>query len=141
MKQSTAFPLGTSLRRLLFLLAFSPVTLALGQPGTAKNTSITTSSPKAPIAKNMKDYAKTPQGIKRAQKYAKTFAGGASNGTASKDIKYPDGTALHLKMVRNPSFGDQPTEITAKVKADKDKPVQSKDPKVRPGTAPPTTSN
>lgn len=128
---------------LILAIALAPA-LALAQTGgTAKNNkkpapTTTTNTPpvnppattpKAPIAKNMKDYAKTPQGLKRAQKYAKTFAGGASNGTASKDIKYPDGTALHLKMVRNPSFGDQPTEITAKVKADKDKPVQSKDPK------------
>jgi hypothetical protein len=144
-----------SIRRLFLLLLFSPVAMALAQPATAKNNkktttdskapatttttststgSGTTNTPatlnKAPIAKNMKDYAKTPQGLKRAQKYGKNFAGGASNGTASKDVKYPDGTALHLKMVKNPSFGDQPTEITAKVKSDKDKkPEQSKDPK------------
>jgi hypothetical protein len=145
MKKSTAFPLGAGFRRLLFFLAFSPVTLVLGQPGTAKNTkknappttttttatpttTTTPSSPKAPVAKNMRDYAKTPQGLKRAQKYGKTFAAG-TNGAASKDIKYPDGTSLHLKMVKNPSFGDQPTEISARVKSAKDKPEQSKDAK------------
>jgi hypothetical protein len=76
----------------------------------------------------MRDYAKTPQGIKRNQKFKKTFAAG-TNGTASKDIKYSDGTTLHLKMVANPSFGDEPTSITSKVKSSKDKPEQSKDPK------------
>ena len=132
---------------LILAIALTPV-LALAQTGgTAKNnkkpaattttttpttttpTTTTPGTPKAPIAKNMRDFAKTPLGLKRAQKYGKTFAAG-TNGTASKDIKYPDGTSLHLKMVKNPSFGDQPTEIDAKVKTDKDKkPEQSKDAK------------
>jgi hypothetical protein len=141
MKKSTALPLGAGLRRLLLFLAFSPVTLILGQSGTAKNTkknppaatTTTTTKPanpptvKAPIAKNMKDYAKTPPGLKRAQKFAKTFAP-ATNGAATKTIPYPDGSALHLTMVRNPDFADMPTTITAKVKSDKNqKPQVSKD--------------
>jgi hypothetical protein len=117
--------------------------LTFAQSGTAKNnkkpastTSTTTNPPanppatnatsvvKAPVANNMHDFAKTPQGKARQQKLSKNYNGD------SKDIKYPDGTALHLKMVKNPSFGDQPTEIDAKVKSDKDKkPEQSKDAK------------
>src|SRR5580700_6119883 len=60
----------------------------------------------------MKDYAKTPKGVARKQKYKDTY----SKGPATKEIKYPDGSTLHLKMVRNPKFGDQPTNIVAHYK-------------------------
>src|ERR1700735_2269288 len=116
---------------LLLLLALLPMTLVHAQSGgTSKTPKKVTTDPKtpgtppinppakAPIAKNMKEFAKTPQGTKRNQTLGKTFG---ANGEASKDIKYPDGTALHLKMVKNPSFADQPTSITAKIKSDKDK--------------------
>ena len=143
MKHMTAslrhhFP--ASIRRLFLLLLFSPVAMALAQNGTAKNTkkptppATTTTTPpattttpantksvttpdKAPIAKNIKDFAKTPQGQARGKKFSKNF--GDATGTASKDIKYSDGTAVHLKMVKNPSFGDQGTSITAKINGDK----------------------
>jgi Thiol-activated cytolysin len=68
-----------------------------------------------PAAHSMKEFAKTPQGAKRQQQYGKAF-GSSDKGEASKDIKYSDGTSVHLKMVKNPSFGDQPTSIMAKIK-------------------------
>jgi hypothetical protein len=118
---------------LILAIALAPA-LALAQNGgTARNnkksnatttttttttpTTTTPTSPKAPIAKNMKDFAKTPQGQARVKKFSKNF--GDATGTASKDIKYSDGTAVHLKMVKNPSFGDQGTSITAKINGDK----------------------
>jgi len=80
------------------------------------------------VATNMKDYAKTPQGVARKQKYKNTY----SQGPATKQIKYPDGSTLNLKMVRNPKFGDQPTNILAHYKDDdknKDKAEHSTDSK------------
>src|SRR5579863_5363442 len=118
----------------LFALALAPV-LALAQNGTtarnnkkaaATTTANTTTPPvnppattldKVPIAKNIKDFAKTPQGQARVKKFSKNF--GDATGTASKDIKYSDGTAVHLKMVKNPSFGDQGTSITARINGEK----------------------
>ena len=97
---------------LILAITLAPA-LALAQNGgTAKNnkkqgnTSTTTTTPattldKAPIAKNIKDFAKTPQGQARAKKFNKNFGG--ADGSANKDVKYSDGTAVHLKMVKNPS--------------------------------------
>jgi hypothetical protein len=71
----------------------------------------------APIAKNMKDFAKTPQGQARKKKFDKNFGG--ADGTASKDVKYSDGTSVHLKMVKNPSFGGEGTSIKARINGEK----------------------
>jgi hypothetical protein len=92
------------------------------KPKKTTATATATATTTTPVAKNMKDYAKTPQGQARAKKYSKNF--GDASGTATKDIKYSDGTAVHLKMVKNPSFGDQGTSIKATIngeKADKSK--------------------
>jgi hypothetical protein len=86
-------------------------------PAAMTTTGTAVTSEKTLAARNMKDFAKTPQGTARKQKFGKNF--GSGKGEASKDIKYPDGTSLHLSMVKNPSFGDQPTSIEAKLKHDK----------------------
>ncbi|HEV2353963.1 MAG TPA: thiol-activated cytolysin family protein, partial [Puia sp.] len=97
-------------------------------PATASTSSSTSdfADIKAPVATNMRDFAKTPQGRARRQQLSKNY----DNKAGVKEIKYPDGSSLRLRMVKNPRFGDQPTEITAKVKSEKDKkPEQSKDAK------------
>src|SRR5215469_9030280 len=104
----------TRLTTFLLAIAITPA-LALAQNGpTAKNnkkqkeataatnpttepTGSATSSP-APIAKNMRDYAKTPQGKSRQQKLSKNF-----DASLEKDIKYPAGSSLKVNMVKNPS--------------------------------------
>jgi hypothetical protein len=53
-------------------------------------------------------FKKTTTYAKQQTKHPKTFAE-----TAQKDIKYPDGSVVHLKMVKNPSFGGQGTSIKA----------------------------
>jgi Thiol-activated cytolysin len=72
----------------------------------------------APAAKSMQEFAKTPQGAQRRRQFGKNFG---TNGRNSKDIKYSDGTSLHLNMVKNPKFGGQPTSISAKIRRDKTK--------------------
>ena len=52
------------------------------------------------------EYKSSPKYAKSKQKYDKAF-----DDTASKLITYPDGSKLHLKMVKNPSFGGMPTSI------------------------------
>jgi len=52
------------------------------------------------------EYKKSTKYAKSKQKYDK-----ASDDTASKLITYPDGSKLHLKIVKNPSFGGMPTSI------------------------------
>jgi hypothetical protein len=52
------------------------------------------------------EYKKTNDYAKRQKKYSKTM-----DDTARKDIAYPDGSKIKLKMVRNPSFGGMPTSI------------------------------
>lgn len=52
------------------------------------------------------DYKKTPKYAKSKQKYDKSF-----DDTASKVLVFPDGSRIHLKMVKNPSFGGMPTAI------------------------------
>jgi len=76
----------------------------------------TPTPPKLMVATNMAQYRATPAGILRQQLYSKTF--GDAKGEANKDIKYPDGSALHLTMVKKPSFADKPTSIKASVKKD-----------------------
>jgi hypothetical protein len=123
-------------RQTIFILALAltPV-LAFSQtnktpkvfpPATRATDAANRATDATPIAKNMKEYAKTPQGLKRIQKLGKSFAP-TTNGAATKDIKYPDGSTLHLTMVRNPTFADQSTSIQAKVKSDKEKPKHSND--------------
>jgi hypothetical protein len=125
------------LRLLALTFALAPV-LALAQNGTAKNnkkpasTTSTTTPPvnppankstnntnsvKTPIAKNMKDFVKTPQGQARNKKFSKNF--GDATGVAKKDVKYSDGTSVHLKMEKNPSYGGQGTSINAKINGEK----------------------
>jgi hypothetical protein len=53
----------------------------------------------APLAKNMKDYAKTSKGADRAKKHAKATAA-----VLTKHISFNDGTGATVKMVKNPSF-------------------------------------
>src|SRR5580700_9383460 len=65
---------------------------------TPNNAQVTPVNSGSAVATNMKDYAKTPKGVARKQKYKDTY----SKGPATKEIKYPDGSTLHLKMVRNP---------------------------------------
>ncbi len=69
-----------------------------------------------PTAKTMAEFAQTPEGKKRKREYGKNFG---EKGRASKDIKYPDGTSLHLHMIKNPKFGGQATSIMAHVHRDK----------------------
>jgi len=95
---------------LLACFVLSPLPKALA----AQQASVQTS---ALIARNMKDYAKTPQGIKRKEKYKNTY----STQPATKDIKYKDGTTLHLKM--SPKFGDLQPGIKARLE-DVDKKVK-----------------
>jgi len=52
------------------------------------------------------EFKKTTTYSKQQAKHPKTF-----DETAKKDIKYPDGTLLHLKMVKNPSFGGTASSI------------------------------
>jgi hypothetical protein len=52
------------------------------------------------------EFKKTTIYAKRKQKYEKAF-----DDTASKTVVYPDGSKIHLKMVKNPSFGGLPTSI------------------------------
>jgi hypothetical protein len=85
---------------------------------TAVVKNVTTSLNTPPVALSMKEFAKTPQGAKRRQQFGKNFG---VNGRDSMKIKYPDGTSLTLRMVKNPRFGNQPTNITAKIKRDKNK--------------------
>jgi hypothetical protein len=125
---------------LILAIALSPA-LALAQNGTARNnkkpaastTATTTTTPttttpttntkavttldKAPTARNMKDFAKTPQGLARAKKFSKNF--GDAGGVAKKDVKYSDGTSVHLKMIKNPDFGGQGTSIKASLNGEK----------------------
>ncbi len=66
-----------------------------------------------PIARNMADYIKLPQGVARAKTYSNNFS------NASKVVAYPDKTSIKLNMVKNPAFGGQPTYIQPKVSEDK----------------------
>lgn len=52
------------------------------------------------------EYKSTPKYAKSKKKYDKTF-----DDTASKVLTYPDGSKVHLKLVKNPSFGGMPTSI------------------------------
>lgn len=70
-----------------------------------------------PTARNMRDYAKTSQGQARAKKFSKNFGNGS--GVAEKDVKYSDGTSVHLKMVKNPKFGGEGTSIKARINDEK----------------------
>lgn len=83
---------------LLACFVLSPPPKALA----AQQASVQTS---ALIARNMKDYAKTPQGIKRKEKYGNTY----STEPATKDFPYKDGSTLFLKM--SPKFGGLPPGI------------------------------
>ena len=113
--------LSTMKQKSLLLLGILALALSAQAQKTKKNagpsaaTAPVTDNP--PVAKTIKDYVKTPQGQARTKKFSKNF--GDASGTATKDIKYSDGTAVHLKMVKNPSFGDQGTSITAKINGDK----------------------
>jgi hypothetical protein len=80
-------------------------------------TSSIASSAVAPVAKNMKEFKSTPQGQARARKYNKNF--GDAHGSAEKDVKYSDGTSVHLKMIKNPDFGGQGTGIKARINGEK----------------------
>jgi|GEM_PF-776313 len=61
-----------------------------------------------PICMVDPEFKNTPTYAKKQAKHPKTF-----DGTAHKDIKYPDGSVLHLAMVKNPSFAGQPTSINS----------------------------
>ena len=52
------------------------------------------------------EYKSTPKYAKSKKKYDKAF-----DDTASKVLTYPDGSKVHLKLVKNPSFGGMPTSI------------------------------
>lgn len=99
-------------------------TAAATQPPakTAPTTSATTAAPvnsKGPVADEQvhvfptklvtfhdPEYKKSNDYTKRQKKYNKTM-----DDTARKDIAYPDGSKIKLKMVKNPSFGGMPTSI------------------------------
>ena len=52
------------------------------------------------------EFKSSTKGAKQAKKVPKAFSD-----TARKDITYPDGSKIHLKMMKNPSFGGQATNI------------------------------
>jgi hypothetical protein len=111
--------------------ASTPATAATTQTTNpvvgANSTTLSNTVSKAPAATNMKAFAKTPQGAKRKQQYNKTFGG--EKGEVDKNIKYPDGSGMKLKMQRNPSYGDQGTNITPKRTEEKGKTDHSTDSK------------
>jgi len=78
-----------------------------------------------PVAMNMAQFSVTNEGLVRRKEYGTKFAE-ASNGVATSSRKYGDGSVLHLKLVRNPSFGGQASDIKAEVKKG-NKPDQSTD--------------
>jgi len=94
---------------------------------TATVSTATAMETRAPIALNMREFAKTPQGNQRKQQYGKNFG---VKGRDSMEVKYPDGSSLKLKMVKSPRFANQPTNISAKIHHDKNKkPERSTDSK------------
>jgi thiol-activated cytolysin len=89
-----------------------------------QTTAASTSPTIQPMARNMKEFRKLPEGAARAQKFDKNF------GEAKKQFKYGDGSSLTLKMVKKPAFGGQGTDIKPKVSPDKaKKPEHSTDAK------------
>jgi Thiol-activated cytolysin len=118
------------MKHLLFLpIAFLAFQFADGQSSatgaTRGGARAAAATPRKPLARTMKEYAKTGPGIQRSKTFAKNFGAG---GIATKRISYPDHSAVNLRMERNPTYADRPTSITAKVRSDKDKkPEQSKD--------------
>src|SRR6202012_5163389 len=88
--------------------AIPPPSKATTTPATtqpAVDDLVHTSSTKV-VTLHDPEYKSSPKYAKSKQKYDKTF-----DDTASKVINYPDGSKLHLKMVKNPSFGGMPTSI------------------------------
>jgi hypothetical protein len=99
-----------------------PVAKSTAQPAKATTASITTTplaTSKTPVVDELvhvsqtklvtfhdPEYKKTDDYAKRQKKYSK-----AMDDTARKDIPYPDGSKIKLKMVKNPSFGSMPTSV------------------------------
>jgi len=122
MKQQHANSL---IRRISFSAAFLLTLCFLFMTDVHAQQKKMTTIAATPIAMSMKQYKSTTQGLLRQKEYGNKFAE-STNGTATKKIKYSDGSSLNLKLVRNPSFGGQATSIKANVKKD-DKTDKSKD--------------
>lgn len=78
-----------------------------------------------PVAMSMTQFKSTPTGIERQKKYGTKFAQ-SGDGVATRPVKYGDGSVLNIKLVRNPSFGGEGTNIKSDVKKG-DKADQSTD--------------
>jgi hypothetical protein len=78
-----------------------------------------------PVAMNMTKFRSTPEGVERQKKYGTKFAQ-SGNGVATRPVKYGDGSILNIKLVKDPSFGGEGTNIKSEVKKG-DKPEKSKD--------------
>jgi hypothetical protein len=85
------------------------------KPPVTQTKAVVKESPaKEPLARNMKEYARTAKGIERAKKHAK-----ATSAVLTKYIKYNHGPGATLTMVKNPSFGQ-----TSNVKVPPQHPVK-----------------
>jgi thiol-activated cytolysin len=84
-------------------LAYSQARMPVVQTSAALTTTV------KPAALNMKQVKLSAAFASRQQLYGTSFT------NPSKRITYSDGTALNIQLVKNPSFGDQSTNITAHV--------------------------
>jgi hypothetical protein len=85
------------------LLGYSQTKVPIVKPTTALTTSV------QPAALNMKQ-------LKLSSVFASHTQATASSWTnPTKRITYPDGSALNIQLLKNPSFGDQSTNITPRI--------------------------
>lgn len=99
------------------LLTIVGMSCVIAQPKKTKAPAKDPPPIKTMAATTMAKFKVTPAGVLRAKEFAHAF-GDSSNGQVTRDIKYGDGSQLHLTLVKNPGFAAKGTNITPKVKKD-----------------------
>src|SRR5690242_18229380 len=93
----------------LFAIALLASSMAYSQAKVPVVQTSATLTAVKPAALNMKQVKLSSAFASRQQLYGSSFT------NPTKRITYSDGTALNIQLIKNPSFGDQSTNITAHV--------------------------
>jgi hypothetical protein len=98
-------PLTLAFALLVCILGFAQTKVPIVKPSTTLTTAV------QPLALNMKQLKLSTAFAAHTQ----SLSGSWTN--PSKRITYPDGTAMNIQLLKNPTFGDQSTSITPHVSA------------------------